>query len=106
MATIKKTKKTIKEPAKKTVKKTVKKSIQDETMKKKDDGYLQAMLKNVSDEANAKIDELKKKFDQVDAETKSKIVTGLSVVAAGLVVLAGVNKAKSNRRKKEGKNKS
>lgn len=92
MATVKKVNKTIKKP--------VKKNVKDEVIEIKDEISLNALLKKVSDEASAKIDDLKKKFDRVDADTKKKIVTGLSVVAAGLVVLAGVSKVKSSKKKK------
>lgn len=75
------------------------KTIKKEEIKKEDgqtstkDDFKQ-LLKRVSDDATAKINDLKKKFDSADKDTKNKIITGLSVVAAGLVVLAKVKKHK------------
>lgn len=104
MPTVKKSKTSVKQPAKKLAKKPIKKVVkkisQAEILGAESEGPLQLILQKVSDDASAKIDDLRKKFDRVDAETKKKIVTGLSVVAAALVVLAGVSKAKSNKRKK------
>lgn len=109
MATVKKVKKAVKKPVKTTAKKIVKKQAVKATpeealgLELEEETSLSAMLQKFTDDASAKMDDLKKRFDQVDAGTKKKIVTGLSVVAAGLVVLAGASKVKSNQRKKAAK---
>ncbi|NCB20540.1 MAG: hypothetical protein EOM88_01265 [Clostridia bacterium] len=90
-----------KKPVKKSVKKVAKKIISEDVVQ--DDTSLDSMLKKISDDASTKIDDLKKKFNQVDVDTKNKIVAGLSVVAAGLVVLAGVSKVNRNRKKRADK---
>lgn len=77
------------------MKETIKTVNKKDEIDKKDE--FKQMLKKVSDDATAKIDYLKKRFDKVDTNTKNKIITGLSVVVAGLVVLAGVKKAKKKR---------
>ena len=87
----------------KNIKKPVKQSIKNEAVSPKDSEVLMGMLKKVSDDATAKINDLKNKFKNVDADTKKKIITGLSVVAGGLVVLAGASKIKSNKKKKAAK---
>lgn len=81
----------------KVIKKEVKSGNKQKKVDKKDE--LKQLLKKVSDDATAKINDLKKKFDAVDADTKNKIITGLSVVAAGLVVLAGVKKINKGKKK-------
>lgn len=84
-------------------KQPVKKVIKDESAAPKDTQLLMGMLKKVSDDATAKINDLRDKFNNVDADTKKKIITGLSVIAGGLVVLAGASKIKNNKKKKVNK---
>lgn len=87
----------------KKIKKPVKKVVKNEPVTPRDAEVLMGMLKKVSDDATAKINDLRDKFNNVDADTKKKIITGLSVIAGGLVVLAGASKIKSNKKKKASK---
>lgn len=59
--------------------------------------YVKKNLKKASDEVVEKVNWLKDKFDESDPATKKKIVAGLSAAAAGLVVLAGLNKRKEKK---------
>jgi uncharacterized coiled-coil DUF342 family protein len=54
-------------------------------------------LKKVSDEIVGKVNLLKQKFDDTNPSTKKKIVAGISVAVAALVVLAGINKRKAKK---------
>jgi len=65
-----------------------------------DGDEIKKSLKKLSDQVVDEINELKKKFDKSDRATKEKIVTGLSVAAAGLVVLAGIKGHKNKKDKK------
>lgn len=75
-------------PTKKKVIKKVNKNL--------DKGIKEA--KRVGEEAVKKLEELKKKFDKMDADTKKKVIAG---IAGTVAVLAGLGAAKHAVKKKK-----
>ena len=71
----------------KEVKKAVKKAV-----KKENKDEVKMSLKKASDDVIKKVNSLKNKLEKVDPGTRKKIIAGVSAAAAGLAIIAGVNK--------------